>query len=128
MPNCCYMYAAMPYTYSDSFCHPFLTGHEPVADARKLLDFTKQLTFRRTLMKKTMTDPRVAKRIDNLLLLLLTYFLLFVGLFLRWIYILMFGTIVEIGRIIKPMHSYRVTNFPPAFQPEIPRNIITEVR
>ena len=53
MPNCCYMYAAVPYTYSDSFCHPFLTGHEPVADARKLLDFTKQLTFRRTLMKKS---------------------------------------------------------------------------
>ena len=40
----------------------------------------------------------------------------------------MFGTIVEIGRIIKPMHSYRVNNFPPAFQPAIPRNIITEVR
>ena len=51
--------------HSDSFCHLFLTGHEPVAmhGAAGL-----EATYIPSCDEKATTDPRVAKRIGNLLL------------------------------------------------------------
>lgn len=55
---------AMPYIYSDSFCHLFLTGHELVA-------MHEAAGFEAAYIpscdeKATTTDPRVAKRISTI--------------------------------------------------------------
>lgn len=57
----------MPYTYSDSFCHLFLTGHELVAMHDEAAGF--EAAYIPSCDEKATTDPRVAKRISTISLI-----------------------------------------------------------